>query len=404
MDTYEKKYKEVLERAKSIKDSIIASHNKESASYYTGFIDNIFPELAESEDERIRKWLIDLVKRESGFNGTFPSQSQVLSWLEKQKEPSDPDEMMNHPLYLEGFDVGRKVGQVEKEQKPDNLDESNKIAAAYQLGRSDERKQKEQKPVERATMRDFNYHEGESDKKAWSRLLAILNYAEATSDDTPGEEIQALTNWIEGKQKPVEHLSVMDDFDLDGNPKQKSTKWSDVDEMHRSGIVRNLKFLKDRGNCSDLVKDTLQRRINWLESLCPQQKQEWSEEDEKRLNAVIELLENTSAIHPNYSHRKLIIWLQDLRPQSKQEWSEEDEANFKWFDKFFRAESVIANGRDIPQDKYLWFKSLRPQKNWKPSEEQMDALRYCYKYWSMRDGYKEVLESLYNDLKKLKED
>lgn len=41
---------------------------------------------------------------------------------------------------------------------------------------------------------------------------------------------------------------------------------------------------------------------------------EWSEEDEKRLNAVVELLENTSAIHPNYSHRKLIIWLKSLRP------------------------------------------------------------------------------------------
>lgn len=43
------------------------------------------------------------------------------------------------------------------------------------------------------------------------------------------------------------------------------------------------------------------------------------------------------------------------------DWSEEDEANFAWFDKFFRAESVVANGRDIPQDKYLWFKSLRTQ-------------------------------------------
>jgi len=137
-----------------------------------------------------------------------------------------------------------------------------------------------------------------------------------------------------------------------------------------------------------------------------------------------------------------------LKEQKPVEWSEEDEANFKWFDKFFRAESVIANGRDIPQDKYLWFKSLRPQPkkewskkdkkilqslhhvmnctdaqnavkrdglniadvcdflfsvepNWKPSKEQMDALRYCCKYWSMRDGYKEVLESLYNNLKKL---
>ena len=43
------------------------------------------------------------------------------------------------------------------------------------------------------------------------------------------------------------------------------------------------------------------------------------------------------------------------------EWSKEDEENFEWFDKFFRAESVVAGGKDIPQDKYFWFKSLRPQ-------------------------------------------
>lgn len=44
---------------------------------------------------------------------------------------------------------------------------------------------------------------------------------------------------------------------------------------------------------------------------------EWSEEDENRVQAVVDLLENTSAIHPNYSHRKLIIWLKSLRPSWK---------------------------------------------------------------------------------------
>lgn len=43
------------------------------------------PELAENDDERIRKFLIDMVKRETGFAG-FPSQGQVLAYLEKQKE------------------------------------------------------------------------------------------------------------------------------------------------------------------------------------------------------------------------------------------------------------------------------------------------------------------------------
>lgn len=59
-------------------------------------------------------------------------------------------------------------------------------------------------------------------------------------------------------------------------------------------------------------------------------------------------------------------------------WSEEDEENLNWFEKFFRAESVVAEGRDIPQDRYLWFKNLKervqPQNTWKPSDEQMEAL------------------------------
>lgn len=44
-----------------------------------------FPELRNSEDERIRQTLIDMVKRETGFTG-FPSQGQVLAYLERQKE------------------------------------------------------------------------------------------------------------------------------------------------------------------------------------------------------------------------------------------------------------------------------------------------------------------------------
>lgn len=52
------------------------------------------------------------------------------------------------------------------------------------------------------------------------------------------------------------------------------------------------------------------------------------------------------------------------------EWTAEDEENFEWFDKFFRAESVIAGGKDIPQDKYFWFKSLRPQPQLKDQEPE----------------------------------
>ena len=64
-----------------------------------------------------------------------------------------------------------------------------------------------------------------------------------------------------------------------------------------------------------------------------------------------------------------LAYLEKQKEQKPAEWSKEDEANFAWFDKFFRAESVVANGRDIPQDKYLWFKSLHPQPKVEWSEE-----------------------------------
>ena len=57
---------------------------------------------------------------------------------------------------------------------------------------------------------------------------------------------------------------------------------------------------------------TCEQILEWLEKQ-KEQKPAWSEEDERRIDAICELLENTSAIHPNYSRRKLIIWLKSLR-------------------------------------------------------------------------------------------
>lgn len=137
--------------------------------------------------------------------------------------------------------------------------------------------------------------------------------------------------------------------------------------------------------------------------------------------------------------------------QTPAEWSEKDEENLNWFEKFFRAESVIAEGKDIPQDRYLWFKNLkdriqpRTEQEWSKEDEErinhlcrfldeygeqyygaltLDATIYWLK--SLRDRYTwkpsiaqlnalsivskgsapddiEAIVSLYNDLKKLRE-
>ena len=49
----------------------------------------LIPELAESEDERIRKWLYEYIERVGktwGKPGPF-DYTQILAWIEKQKEP-----------------------------------------------------------------------------------------------------------------------------------------------------------------------------------------------------------------------------------------------------------------------------------------------------------------------------
>jgi len=77
---YEKKYKEALEKARIYRDNAIALEEYSAVARYK----NIFPELAEREDERIRKALIDGVRQIRCKNGI--TQEQMIAYLEKQKD------------------------------------------------------------------------------------------------------------------------------------------------------------------------------------------------------------------------------------------------------------------------------------------------------------------------------
>ena len=97
---YEMKYKAVLKTATQwIKDGCT---DKERICLVC-----VFPELAESEDERTRKWLVDYFKSvgKSWIHRDI-SPEQILSYLEKQKEPHwKPSEDLNEAAekYASGF-------------------------------------------------------------------------------------------------------------------------------------------------------------------------------------------------------------------------------------------------------------------------------------------------------------
>lgn len=78
MEDYEKKYKEALEKANSaLKDGGISSNT-------IAYIQSVFPELKESEDERIRNALIRFHKSTIDVDGI--KGEDVIAWLEKQGE------------------------------------------------------------------------------------------------------------------------------------------------------------------------------------------------------------------------------------------------------------------------------------------------------------------------------
>ena len=83
---YKKKYEEAIERLKQ--------YDREHSSGYSikERDEFIFPELRESDDEKIRKDIISLVIKWWKDNGAvepeFSTQNSMIAWLEKQKERS----------------------------------------------------------------------------------------------------------------------------------------------------------------------------------------------------------------------------------------------------------------------------------------------------------------------------
>lgn len=79
----ERKYEDALKRAKDLLDDM------DKGDYFASKadIENIFPELKESKDERIRKTLIEYIKGIKSWNYFLGiSKGQMIAWLEKQGE------------------------------------------------------------------------------------------------------------------------------------------------------------------------------------------------------------------------------------------------------------------------------------------------------------------------------
>ena len=169
-----------------------------------------------------------------------------------------------------------------------------------------------------------------------------------------------------------------------------------------------------------LTEEKKQRWIAWLEKQkgqnlimanSPQLKEqkpvEWSEEDEWMKESIIStLMANMQFTYQHdplgqADHKKKITWLKSLSLKKRlddvdklcsNKWNEEDEACLNQLICF--CEHCMVQDSEVKKCT-KWLKSLRP--NWKPSEEQMKALKDALETYKGFEEY-DAMESLYNDL------
>ena len=116
---YEKLYKEALERAKYALTTDMDNSGHWAVKY-------IFPELKESEDERIRKGIIDFLWKEKIFlqeahssvenNPKYRFVMDAIAWLEKQKSVGEIVERCKNSWYNEGKIAGMAEGLTNDEK------------------------------------------------------------------------------------------------------------------------------------------------------------------------------------------------------------------------------------------------------------------------------------------------
>lgn len=152
---------------------------------------------------------------------------------------------------------------------------------------------------------------------------------------------------------------------------------------------------------------TQEEAVAWLEKQ-GEQKPTWSEEDERNLEGIINEIEASKNNAPDYdlaTYDRFLSLLKSLKdrvqPQPKQEWSEEEKARIdKIIDVLDWAEEKGHIRYSDWEDYVCYVKSLKPQNRWKPSKEQLDALREALAH--IPDEYDvPSLTELFEQLKRL---
>ena len=372
-------------------------------------LETLLPELKESEDERIRKDLIRLIRwaKENNTPSKYYTDryDTMLAWLEKQKGSK---EYVFRPLA--GTDI-----TIAAEQAIRRANEGDHLVLAFNGAYIRVRKGNNAKEI--VDIYDAFIEKQKEQKYYWKPTetdVALFNKAVTTNKAlTPAERAQLdIIRSKFGCCRAVHCNGIV----------QEEQKPSDLEKSLTAELQKIISDWQRTGaNPYDSV-DAVAGDVDAILDIARKEQKpaEWSEEDKDKLYQIIETLlaDKEVARRENPQHYdalckaydELISWLKSLRPQPQKELS--IEKAIKWLDDTFysfdnssgrgRYCEIITHDFDSLEEMYDSFRKaviVDSEPHWKPSKEQMDALKNSVEH--IPSAYYNDMWELYEQLKKL---
>jgi len=418
MEDYKKMYEDLLERIKQMANA--------QPEVTKAAIESQFPELKESEDERIRKAIIQFFELQDD-NTTYSliPKKDIIAWLEKKGEQKPQ---------------GKSALEAIKEEKVDN---ANKVEPKFKVGDWVVSPNGVYWHID--AIRDGRYQVSSDSGKSADWPLDTNIYHEFTIEDAKDGDVLELDCGIGiFKDKFIDGynihcycyysnegvLEINKDSLYDTYQSQPATK-EQRDTLERAITNAGYEWDAEKKELKNITQNPVSEMKTPEESLgvdsytynkivdeCVygEQNPAWSEDDDANLVRALAFIKNTSLKDVDEIKESVLTWITSLKdkclPQPKQEWSEEDKDLIEEIISHYR--HLIAIG-SLDSERYKSYiipklKSIKPQSHWKPSDEQMSALNYVINLMASsesvleNDYYYNVFKDLRKQLKKLKEE
>ena len=381
---YEKKYKEAQKWIESIYSELSHEQQMEAEAF--------FPELKESEDEKIRGAIIHFISHTPTVPKGIIGKETMLAWLEKQGENvSLPKFTFDDVLALQCCMETTKKIQEDKELYEQLQSLHDRIHDAYWL-----EKQGEQKPI------DYN----EELKKCRENPLYFFDKYVKIEERKPAlskedEKIRKTLIDYFKTYKKQEECGIKTFF---GIPTDNILAWLEKQGCQKS--VDKWYTFKSIPRLLDMIEPT-DRAKSYCKKLIDSLQTEGYPVDAKIVGECLKQMNG----------EKVAMAVMDIEKQDEKKsqrmisaeakealydkpaWSEEDENKIDTIISVYHPSPNIVD----------WLKSIKQRIVWKPSEEQIKAFEHFVRsigesgYASPYENNTKLLLSLLNDLKKLTE-